>query len=62
MRNNVVCCECLGVAEFFNASCIPGATGQAPSLCQLCVGDGSGGHKCEASNQEKYYSYSGAFR
>ncbi|XP_017334575.1 melanotransferrin [Ictalurus punctatus] len=51
-----------GVSEFFNASCIPGATGHAPSLCQLCAGDDFGAHKCEASNKEKYYSYNGAFR
>lgn len=60
MRNYGLCCSRLGVAEFFNASCVPGAIGQA--LCQLCAGDGSGGHKCEASNKEKYYSYNGAFR
>ncbi|KAL7891233.1 hypothetical protein AOLI_G00007090 [Acnodon oligacanthus] len=51
-----------GVADFFNASCIPGATGEAPSLCQLCQGNGSGSYKCEASINEKYYSYNGAFR
>lgn len=62
MRNFGICCGYLGVAEFFNASCIPGAIGQDSSLCQLCAGDGSGGHKCEASNKEKYYSYNGAFR
>ncbi|TVK90638.1 Leucine-rich repeat-containing protein 40 [Bagarius yarrelli] len=62
-RMSVMACNVTqGVAEFFNASCIPGATGQAPSLCQLCAGDGSGGHKCEASDKEKYYSYNGAFR
>ncbi|KAF4079310.1 hypothetical protein AMELA_G00191730 [Ameiurus melas] len=62
-RMSVMACNVTqGVADFFNASCIPGATGQAPSLCQLCVGDDSGAHKCEASNNEKYYSYNGAFR
>lgn len=62
MRNYGVCYGSLGVSEFFNASCIPGATGHAPSLCQLCAGDDFGAHKCEASNKEKYYSYNGAFR
>lgn len=62
MRNYGVCCLCLGVAEFFNASCIPGAIGLGPSLCQLCAGDVSGGNKCEANNNERYYSYNGAFR
>ncbi|XP_027003078.1 melanotransferrin [Tachysurus fulvidraco] len=62
-RMSVMACNVTqGVAEFFNASCIPGAIGQDSSLCQLCAGDGSGGHKCEASNKEKYYSYNGAFR
>ncbi|XP_066519091.1 melanotransferrin [Hoplias malabaricus] len=51
-----------GVADFFNASCIPGATVETPSLCQLCQGDDFGSHKCEASTKEKYYSYGGAFR
>ncbi|XP_028299481.1 melanotransferrin [Gouania willdenowi] len=53
-----------GVANFFNASCIPGANedGSTPSLCALCKGDGSGGHKCEMSSNEQYYSYEGAFR
>ncbi|KAK1796748.1 hypothetical protein P4O66_009763 [Electrophorus voltai] len=51
-----------GLAEFFSASCVPGAIAEAPSLCQLCGGDGFGSHKCEMSSQEKYYSYNGAFR
>uniref|UniRef100_A0A8B9K949 Serotransferrin n=1 Tax=Astyanax mexicanus TaxID=7994 RepID=A0A8B9K949_ASTMX len=51
-----------GVADFFNASCVPGAVNEPSSLCQLCAGDGSGSHKCEASVNEKYYAYNGAFR
>ncbi|KAF1385403.1 hypothetical protein PFLUV_G00107390 [Perca fluviatilis] len=53
-----------GVAHFFNASCIPGASepGDPGSLCQLCKGDDKGLHKCEMSDKESYFSYEGAFR
>ncbi|CAJ1061125.1 melanotransferrin [Xyrichtys novacula] len=53
-----------GVANFFNASCIPGANeaGDPASLCQLCKGDSTGAHKCEKSDKEMYFSYEGAFR
>ncbi|KAL1022859.1 hypothetical protein UPYG_G00033410 [Umbra pygmaea] len=51
-----------GVADFFNASCIPGSDPVPPSLCQLCKGDKSGNFKCKANDSEQYYDYKGAFR
>ncbi|KAL9845433.1 melanotransferrin isoform 1-T1 [Geothlypis trichas] len=52
------------VSEFFSASCVPSAEqdNYPAKLCQLCIGDESGNNKCSASSQERYYSYTGAFR
>ncbi|KAL8188351.1 UNVERIFIED_CONTAM: hypothetical protein K2H54_065785, partial [Gekko kuhli] len=36
--------------------------GYPASLCELCIGDSNGDHKCNASDQERYYGYTGAFR
>lgn len=63
MKNYLVTyLDVLGVADFFSASCIPGAKDDPASLCQLCVGDGTGKNKCDESTQEQYYAYNGAFR
>ncbi|XP_036412089.1 transferrin-a [Colossoma macropomum] len=43
------------VAEFFSASCVPGAT-KGSKLCKLCKGD------CSRSHKEPYYDYEGAFQ
>ncbi|XP_063056139.1 melanotransferrin [Engraulis encrasicolus] len=60
-RLSVMGCDIkTGVSEFFNGSCVPGAG--VPSLCSQCVGDADGNHRCEFSNNERYFSYNGAFR
>uniref|UniRef100_A0A8C8SGR7 Lactotransferrin n=1 Tax=Pelusios castaneus TaxID=367368 RepID=A0A8C8SGR7_9SAUR len=46
------------VAQFFSASCVPGAPTAEPNLCRLCSGAGSA--KC--SRTEAYSGYSGAFK
>ncbi|KAL7841974.1 hypothetical protein SRHO_G00236630 [Serrasalmus rhombeus] len=43
------------VAEFFSASCVPGAEKRS-KLCQLCKGD------CSRSHSEPYYDDEGAFQ
>ncbi|XP_007896632.2 melanotransferrin [Callorhinchus milii] len=52
------------VGEFFSKSCIPGSSsmGFPLNLCSLCIGNGQDKYKCEANNNELYYSYNGAFR
>ncbi|XP_015284559.1 PREDICTED: melanotransferrin-like [Gekko japonicus] len=52
------------VSSYFSASCVPTARrdGYPASLCELCIGDSNGNHKCSASDQERYYGYTGAFR
>ncbi|XP_075877481.1 transferrin-a [Nelusetta ayraudi] len=43
------------VANFFSASCVPGAT-RGTKLCELCQGD------CSKSHNEPFYGYDGAFQ
>ncbi|XP_058043511.1 melanotransferrin-like [Ahaetulla prasina] len=52
------------VSGFFSASCIPTAKkeGYPANLCELCIGDSQGNFRCNASSQETYYGYTGAFR
>ncbi|XP_034637752.1 ovotransferrin-like [Trachemys scripta elegans] len=46
------------VAQFFSASCVPGAPANEPNLCRLCLGTGA--QKC--SRTGPYSGYSGAFQ
>ncbi|XP_050821199.1 serotransferrin [Gopherus flavomarginatus] len=46
------------VAQFFSASCVPGAPANEPNLCRLCPGTGA--QKC--SRTGPYSGYSGAFQ
>ncbi|XP_066477689.1 melanotransferrin-like [Tiliqua scincoides] len=55
------------VSAFFSASCVPAAAATRredypASLCELCIGDREGSHKCNASTEERYYGCTGAFR
>ncbi len=58
------------VAQFFSASCVPGAadarinsngTG-VENLCSQCIGDDKGNHACEISAAERFNGEEGAFR
>lgn len=56
------------VADFFSASCAPGASNvkynkglhDVKKLCQLCIGEGL--DKCARNSREPYYGYEGAFQ
>lgn len=54
------------VSAFFSASCVPGATTMAPSLCSLCQGQRSyirqKNFHCETSHSEPFYHNQGALR
>ncbi|XP_026162581.1 saxiphilin-like isoform X2 [Mastacembelus armatus] len=54
------------VSTFFSASCVPGASAMAPSLCALCQGQKSyirqKNYHCETSHSEPFYNSHGALR
>ncbi|KAM9821595.1 serotransferrin-like [Syngnathus typhle] len=50
--------------KFFSSGCAPGAPADSP-FCSLCAGSDESvvdKSKCQASSEEKYYGYAGAFR
>ncbi|XP_051944038.1 transferrin-a isoform X5 [Hippocampus zosterae] len=50
--------------KFFSSGCAPGSPPDSP-FCSQCVGSGKSVDdkaKCQASAEEKYYGYAGAFR
>ncbi|XP_034470003.1 transferrin-a [Hippoglossus hippoglossus] len=49
------------LSAYFSSSCAPGANPSSP-LCAHCVGNSDSRFKCEASDEERYYGYAGAFR
>lgn len=53
-------------SSYFSASCAPGADTSNPRLCSLCIGKktptGTPQDVCVANTNERYFSYSGAFR
>ncbi|XP_078065300.1 serotransferrin-1-like [Mustelus asterias] len=64
-RNKIRACDIFN-STYFSDSCAPGADKTLyPHLCSLCIGTGKSLHsenKCDANNNEQYFSYSGAFR
>ncbi|XP_059805753.1 serotransferrin-1-like isoform X3 [Hypanus sabinus] len=52
-------------SSYFSASCAPGADKSIPRLCALCIGSKDKldtQNKCASNSNERYFSYSGAFR
>ncbi|MCJ8745309.1 hypothetical protein PDJAM_G00128860 [Pangasius djambal] len=48
-------------STYFSESCAPGSDPES-SLCKLCKGSEAGRDKCKASDHERYYGFTGAFR
>ncbi|XP_022256307.1 melanotransferrin-like isoform X2 [Limulus polyphemus] len=65
-----ICDATSSIAEFFSASCVPGAADRklnanatgADVLCRLCKGNQDGQHVCAPNEEERYYGNDGAFR